>query len=151
MKVYVLRGGSGSGKSTWAQKHGDIIVSADSFFLDENEVYQFDFDKLGEAHDEAFRKFLRYIQNPPASAQELRLVVDNTNTRIYECAPYVMAAETYGHDVKVMTLCYDPIEAFKRNIHESSLDVCMKQHVRLMEESNRIPSWWEHEFILADG
>ena len=158
MKVTILRGGSGCGKSTWAQRHGDIIVSTDHWFLDENKVYKFDVAKLGEAHAETFKKFIKFCQEPPFGgvwnkkddASDVHLVVDNTNTRVAEFAPYAQVAASYGHDVQILTFVYDPLPAFKRSTHGASLSVCMHQYLTMMRESDNIPPWWKHEFIFAD-
>jgi hypothetical protein len=156
MKVFILRGGSGSGKSTWAQQYGDIIISTDFFFLDENKNYKFNPSRIGEAHAETFKKFIGFCQNPPRGGtwgedgKDLILVVDNTNTSIAEFAPYAQVAASYGHEVQILTFVYDPLAAFNRNIHGVSLTICMLQHMRLMRETSFIPSWWKHEFIVAD-
>ena len=86
MKVYILRGVSGSGKSTEAMRlasnNKDIICSADDYFM-KNGEYKFDPSKLGEAHGECLAKFRALVK---AGAETI--IVDNTNTQWWEIRPY---------------------------------------------------------------
>lgn len=99
MRVTILRGISGSGKTTWANAYANqaLIVSTDHFFLQEG-VYQFDPLKLAEYHERCFREFLEGIL-----AHAEWIIVDNTNISAWEYAPYVLAGRAYGYEVELRT------------------------------------------------
>jgi len=157
MKVYILRGGSGAGKSTWISKNlpGAMVFSADKFFEKDGE-YMFDVKKLNEAHGWCLRNFVNCCDtlsesNHPANNPGNDVaVIDNTNTRLVEFASYATIAQAYGHELQVITFIYDPVAAFKRNTHGTPLKVCMAQHQRLAEETKLIPPWWNHDYALWD-
>jgi predicted kinase len=147
--VVIPRGGSGSGKSTWARRHfpDGKVVSTDKFF-EQTDDYVFSKDLLPEAHRWCFRQFDACIQKPPLGLTHL--IVDNTNTRIDEYSAYVLAAESYGHAVKIVTFVYDPVAAYKRNVHDTPLSFCMRQWLDLQEGSAQMPARWDHDYALWD-
>ena len=84
MNIFILQGVSGAGKSTYANRllgesPEGAIVSADECFMVGGR-YQFDPSKLGEAHSEC--------KSP--------IIVDNTNARVDEIAPYYAIGEACG-------------------------------------------------------
>lgn len=112
MKVIILRGISGCGKSTWAEEHvpqDGVIVSADHFFIQPNGTYAFDAAKLHEAHVACFRKFLD-AQEQHAST----VIVDNSNIQLWEFFPYFIAAHARRYDVELLTFRCDPETAIAR-------------------------------------
>ncbi len=97
-KMYIMRGVSGSGKSTRAKQlqGSGAIFSTDDFFM-EGEEYKFDPVKIVEAHKwnqrrvwDAARKGIDPI------------VVDNTTTQGWEAKPYVVIAMTEGYDIDIV-------------------------------------------------
>lgn len=121
-EVFVMRGPSGSGKSTLARDllHRRLaesgvsgvdgqawlsrafMFSTDDFFagLDAEtgrEVYSFDFKALKRNHEQN--------QARCALAMELGvspLVIDNTNTQLWEMRPYVELAQQHGYRVEIV-------------------------------------------------
>lgn len=91
--VIILRGISGSGKSTFADFVGGVNCCADDFFLKEGR-YQFDPSKLKDAHEFCFNKFLKALHEG-----EERIVVSNTNTQAWEFERYKNEAEKFGYTV----------------------------------------------------
>lgn len=145
-RVIVLRGLSGSGKSTVALQHaanvpGAIIVSSDAYFMVGGE-YKFDFDKLNEAHGSCFRAFMAAIEN-----EAPLIIVDNTNARAVEIAPYMLAGGAYGYDCSVLTVACDPEVAAARNVHNTPRDIVMEMAERLKAEP--LPPWWKNGEILS--
>jgi predicted kinase len=139
MKVIVFRGLPGSGKSTLIEKEfGDVpVVSADHFFIGKDGVYRFDPALIGKAHGACFRRFIQLIE------RDLDLiVVDNTNTTEVEVAPYMLAAQAFGYEAKVVTVTCDPKIAAARNTHGVPEEVVLKMAVSL---SKPLPPWWEQE------
>ena len=97
MKVmFVMRGVSGSGKSTVARKLADkfdaVIASQDDYFMEDG-VYHFNYLKLSEAamycYDTAFQ----------AVMEGRSVVVDNMNLLKSYYSPYVMMAQHQGYKV----------------------------------------------------
>jgi len=96
----------GSGKSTEAKRimrtHSVIrerveIVSADTYFMNENGDYAFNPKGLGEAHAECFRDACDY-----ATRGVDCIIVDNTNLTNVERAPYYQLGVAFGYKVHMV-------------------------------------------------
>lgn len=143
MQVIIMRGVPGSGKSSYiSRKCPDAFVcSADNFFMNPNEsgelVYQFDAKQLNDAHSACFLAFR------DACARGMRkVVVDNTNTRLFEMSPYVMLARSYGYKIKVVH-CTGRLEACaQRNVHGVGF-TSIKRMSETFEPTP--PFWWAEE------
>jgi energy-coupling factor transporter ATP-binding protein EcfA2 len=161
--VVVLRGVSGSGKSTLAEKlleacPGDgARISADDHFyrLDKatkSYVYDFKPAELSIAHAKCLRDFTRWVQCSPradlghpldvGTPSEL-VVVDNTNTTVAECAPYMALAAAYGWEAVLVTLDVAPETAGPRNVHGVSLEGVEVQDFRLHKGNESLPPFWD--------
>lgn len=168
MKVIVMSGVSGSGKSTYARKLLGLdseyylglctraqgpraLVSADLYFMNPSDEYVFDRAKIGEAHAECFRNFIELLQKNRFTT----VVVDNTNTTVEEIAPYMAGAAAYGYEAEIVTVCpeFATDSYFKlcaaRNAHGVPLDVIVQQHLRIYQR--RLPNRWKHKQIVLDG
>ena len=134
MKVTILRGISGAGKTTWTKANAAsaTIVSADHYFMKDGE-YRFDVQKLQENHNRCFRDFMDAILK-----QESWIVVDNTNISTWEYSPYVLAAESYGYEVELLTFLCSPELATsrKQQVHADKVYSLSK---RLDEETRTMP------------
>ena len=151
MNIYILRAGSGAGKSTWTKtNHPNAnVFSADTFFMVDGE-YKFDPTKLGEAHGKCLRDFIDFCQKmSPEASYQITAIVDNTNTTLSEFGPYAQVAQVYGHSVQILTFLYDPVLAHSRNTHGTPLKACVDMHSRLMEHTKLIPPWWKHDYVNA--
>lgn len=93
MRLYVLIGAPGSGKSTWASGLGAVVCSADDHFIEDGQ-YRFDPRLLGDAHAACFRKAVE-----ACGARATNIVIDNTNTTAVEISPYVALGQAYGYEV----------------------------------------------------
>lgn len=109
--MIIMRGVSGSGKSTWVRQHYPeaVVVSADDFFVLPSGERKFDPEKKGEAHQSCWRRFHEAL-----TAKKLLIVVDNNNITAWEIAPYVLPAQALGYEVQILTLLVDPETAIKR-------------------------------------
>lgn len=117
--MVIMRGLPGSGKSTLAVAVATlgqgVPFSTDDFFVGGDGVYRFDPAKLVEAH----------AWNQGRVREALRgdgpVVVDNTNIRLWEMAPYVAMADEAGWAVEVATplteWARDAAECARRNSH----------------------------------
>lgn len=114
-KVIILRGISGSGKSTYCKTHfpDGLVVSADNFFIDEYGIYRFNPANLGAAHSTCFQQFVRGILNDEVKT----VIVDNTNTTLWEFKNYVDFAMINEDEIQVIRLVVSPEIAAARNQH----------------------------------
>lgn len=130
--VIILRGLPGAGKSTYAEAYEDpFVVSADNFpgLYDEN--MQIDFSKLGRAHEWCFRKFCLALDKAvgyrdcewAAGSVPTEIVVDNTNVKISELAPYYAYARRHRMHVYIVHVQSEAsLEALaSRNTHNVPL------------------------------
>jgi len=136
MKLFVLRGISGSGKSTKAKElmrgiNNAIKCSADDYFM-RNGNYEFNAKLLGQAH--------AWCRGKCAAAMELGaelIVIDNTATRKSEYADYVTMAEEAGYEVEIVKVGQLDDASLKiyanRNKHGVSIEVIRKQAARYEE------------------
>lgn len=158
--VIVMSGVSGSGKTTHAlklmaeyeemraiTKRTDPIydcrkVSADDHFYDLDGKYKFDPSQLSEAHGACFRNFINALRD----STEL-VIVDNTNTTAVEIAPYMLGAQAFAYEVRIVVMRLDDdnlkfsiAECAKRNKHGVSIYTINRQDFNMVQ-SNFPPHW----------
>ena len=133
-RVTIMIGIPGSGKSTLARMLHGSIVSADNFHLDKDGQYNYRHELAGQAHLWCLETFIRLLEKG-----ERHIIVDNTNTRNFERAPYVQMAKLYGYVVEFMKMSASPEEAHERCVHGLSLEQVQAMHDRMEE----LPSYWE--------
>jgi predicted kinase len=143
MKVKILCGVSGSGKSTYIKNHfpDADVCSADHFFLTDEGDYLFDPRKLPQAHAKCLRDFVYLVSTTP-HGDRVPVVVDNTNTTVGEVAPYAALALAYGHDLEIIIVQAEPGMAHSRNTHGVPVQGVMGQHNRLVKLADQLPPWW---------
>lgn len=138
-KVTIMRGIPGSGKSTWICNNTlGKTVSADSWFLREDGSYGFDKEQLPHAHNWCLRQFLAYLYDGVT-----HIIVDNTNIRVYEIAPFYRLAETFGYNVEIIWLVCDPVKAFQRNIHGVPIELVKSMAISF----EPLPPWWNVRIV----
>ena len=141
MKVFVMQGAPGSGKSTWVfdqMTDKSIVLSADHFFyrmerlkinpptysgltrrdfniLRGEGVYEFDPMGLGQAHAMCLNGFRRLLAEPGTVDQ---LFIDNTNIDRAEAAPYMAHAMSSGHETKLVRVLTPLDDCIHRNTHD---------------------------------
>lgn len=132
--IYIMRGIPGSGKSHKASTLNVRIVSADSYFTNQNGEYKFNPHKIVSAHNECIREFLRNID------MNIDMVVDNTNIHPWEISPYISLANAYNHEYEIINISC-PVElAIKRNKHNVPENV-----IRRMDNDLKVitlPPFW---------
>lgn len=91
--LYIIRGVSGSGKTTFASTLGCEVASADDFFMVDGE-YRFDPKKLPKAHE-----YCRVLVCGWMVDGESVIAVANTFTQDWEMEPYYIMAKDFGYTV----------------------------------------------------
>lgn len=153
MKVVILCGASGSGKSTWAStNHPDaIVVSSDHYFIGGDGVYRFDPSKLGAAFGACHRAFTEYVQTKTAPV----VVVDNTNTTLVEIAPFVAVARAYGIEPEIRVWHTWPVagtpeyeKTMRRNTHGVPVGTVTAMRASLINAINNWPPFWPKPVLM---
>jgi len=145
MKVLIMRGISGSGKSTYANniaKQSDkaIICSADNFWIDDVGNYNFDRNRLSEAHAWCYAHFVGTLTT---NYHDI-VIVDNTNTQLSEIAPYIAHANYHNADIEIVRCVCPHEEAAKRNVH----GVPAKTVESMQKRMQSLPRHWPKETIV---
>ncbi len=123
-KLILMRGLSGSGKSTKAESFGGKVFSTDDFFMVDGE-YQFDFSVIAQAHQwNELRTFNAMENGTPV------VVVDNTNTQFWQMKSYVKKAIELGYEIEFALpetpWAWDVAELTKRKSHGVPEEVISK-------------------------
>jgi len=154
-KVYILRGVSGSGKSTFARTLSDnrVILSSDDFWTLGGTDYKetFDFKKLGEAHAWNLRRYIDFLTGVMFVPGDFDIIVDNTNTTIAEIAPYYAVAQAFGVPTEIISLDTDPKVAFERNVHGVPEAAHRRQTDNFRRNTSQIPSYWNHRIVHGNS
>jgi predicted kinase len=151
--VVIMRGTSGSGKSTYAKAQipePKIILSSDDYWTRGGGDYKenFNVEKLGAAHAWNLRRYIDCLSFESRTREnDLTVVIDNTNTSIAELAPYYAVAQAFQVPVEIVTLMVDPKIALARNVHGVPLNAHSAQYSRLVDNTPLIPRWWKHSII----
>jgi predicted kinase len=136
MKVTILRGASGVGKSTYINNHckdNSVIVSADHYFLTLNPEtkepeYIFNPALLPQAHSRCLNIFIDLLNK-----KFNNIVVDNTNICTWEYKNYLDLALNNGYEVKIVEFDVKYISTIetlaKRNVHKVPAEVISKMLV----------------------
>jgi predicted kinase len=103
-----MQGLPGSGKSTMAKMIADkvegIIFSTDDFWYQGgNGLYDFDVDKLRQAHLWNQRRTIKEMQ----AEDSADIIIDNTNITRKEALPYIVMAGIYEYEVQVVRVQVD--------------------------------------------
>ena len=109
MKIEILQGISGAGKSTYADSRKDAMVCSADYFWRGAKMQP---HLLPEAHRYCFRGFMGEVlrKNP-------YVIVDNTNLMAETVSPYYLAGDAYGYEVEIVRFNVSPEVAAERNVH----------------------------------
>jgi predicted kinase len=123
--VIILRGLPGAGKTTLAETimigREAVHCEADQYFTQPDGTYQFNSEKLFDAHEQCRKKFHEAIER----SVEL-VIVSNTSTMEWEMAGYLELAEQFGY--RVFSLIVENRHGGK-NVHD-----CPEEKVEIMRD-----------------
>jgi hypothetical protein len=120
MKLYIIRGLPGTGKTTLAHELGVYVYEADDYFLKDGE-YIFDITKLADAHN-----FCKRNVELAMESQLGPIAVANTFTRQWEIDPYRALANKYKYEVTEITLS----GKIHGNLHNVPVQSILAMHKR---------------------
>lgn len=131
--LIVMRGLPGSGKSYLAEKlaeeTGASIYSTDNWFTNGVGEYVFDGSKLGEAHEAT-----QTAVGEAMARGESTIIVDDTNTRFWEMAPYFQLAGAYRYTVETRIpdtdWAWDVEVCSRRNTHGAPIEAIRRMAER---------------------
>jgi predicted kinase len=153
MKIILLMGIPGSGKSTYTKNLSGVVkvCSADHWF-ERSGVYTFNPSELGKAHGDCLWQYADVLRSNDDllswgySHGDKRvpeiLVVDNTNTTALELAPYVALAQAYNVEYEIRVFNCTPEESFQRNTHDVPLSSCQRMYDRMQQTLKNFPYHW---------
>jgi predicted kinase len=140
-KMTILRGISGSGKSTKASNMSGTVVSADHYFIQKNGEYVFNGKELGIAHEDCKQKAREAI------SRRENVIVDNTNTMLWEMIDYISMAKEAEMELEIVDIfdggCSDE-ELAERNKHGVPLESIKDMRARYehdLDSASPIPPW----------
>jgi predicted kinase len=135
--LVLMRGVSGSGKSTYVVAHypGAEIYDTDSH-LTVDGVYTFDLARIPAIHD----RLLVDVRGALRRKAPL-IVVDKCNLSLTAYGPYLRLARLYGYSVTVVTLSVDPLAAYQRGVHGAPARVIATAAESLRRGDRGLPSW----------
>ena len=118
MKVlYIIRGLSGSGKTTIAEALSPHVFSADDYFTDSEGNYHFDPSELGDAHTDCQESVETAMGKAGNGLGWHTIAVANTFSQAWEAKPYFELAEKYSYSPFVIE-CQNNFQ----NIHNVPLE-----------------------------
>lgn len=152
-RAIIMRGCSGSGKSTFVKNHFPKakVFSSDDFWMKDGK-YEFDIKRLGEAHAWNLRNFVTAVimaefNRASGIEEDVTLVVDNTNTTVAEFGPYYAVAAAYGLETEIISLDVDEDVAHPRNQHNVPQTTVHAQRRNFVAGTSQIPKYWKHKLI----
>ncbi|XP_060102265.1 NEDD4-binding protein 2 [Heteronotia binoei] len=119
--LVLLRGVPGSGKSYLARSllednPGGSILSTDDYFYTKSGQYQFNADRLSEAHEWNWKRAKEEFEK-----RVTPIIIDNTNIQAWEMKPYVALSQQHKYKVIFREpdtwWKFKPKELERRNIH----------------------------------
>ena len=122
--LILIRGVSGSGKTTFGELFGAAVLSADEYFMKDGK-YEFNATKLPQAHkwcQDAVK--LRMEASPETRS---KIVVANTFTTEWEMKPYFDMAKKYGY--RVFSVIVENRHG-GTNVHDVPAETLVKQKSR---------------------
>lgn len=135
----IMRGVPGSGKSHFVrQNFADAVVLSTDYWFMVDGVYVFDRSKLGEYHNETLQGFVTALMTGYS-----QIVVDNTNIKVWEIAPYYRLAECFDYEVEIVYIMSDPALCKNRNTH----GVPAETIDRMFASIEPLPQFWHQRII----
>lgn len=139
MKTIILVGLPGAGKTRYARTRYPLanLVSADHYLMEQGR-YVFDPKRLLFAHNKCLQKFTEMV----VVRHDGPIIVDNTNLKQRDIAPYVGLSLAYGREVEVVWFHVRPEVAAQRNLHGVGVEFCVRAERRFQSLLRNFPKEW---------
>ena len=127
--LILVRGVSGSGKSTFAEEFlypTSLIISTDDFFMNDGN-YEFNSEFLSDNHKKCIDSVEDYMKDNYNYEAISNIVVHNTFTMAWEIEPYKELADKHGYNF--FTIIVENRHK-STSIHEVPEDIVLKQRER---------------------
>ena len=123
MNLYILRGVSGSGKSTFSKRIKNATIHSTDYYFYKNGIYIFNKKKLRDFHQKNFEEFKNSIKR-----KKRNIIIDNTNL-VYEFVkPYIKEAKKNNYRVILVDFIPKGRELhYEKNIHKVAKRVIKNQ------------------------
>lgn len=151
MQVIIMRGITGSGKSTWIERNLVMrerkfitICSADHHQMVDGK-YEYKPENAINAHKTCYLDFLKFCRDPAGT--EI-LVVDNTNTSLWELSPFYRLAEALDLPVKVVRCLCSFETARARSVHGVPDSTIWHMFQNIMEV--RLPLHYKEQIVCTE-
>lgn len=141
MKVYLVIGCYGSGKTQWIGENldGESVFSADGF-VDAGSTLTGS-EKIAKASAELLRRYTARVADEWFKRNET-VVVDAPLCSAIELAPFVALAQAYEHELNIVCMRCAPDVAFARSRRICPIETIEFQVAKLVELIDRYPPWW---------
>lgn len=141
-KLLIMRGPSGAGKDYWISHNAPNakIISTDNYFMVNGE-YKFDITRLAEYHNYTLRDCVAHLQIGTPF-----IVINNTNTRVFEIAPYYRLGEAFGYEVEIVWIIAHPDKCkahTQHNVPPQNID-------KMFFQAEPLPDWWNVTVVIND-
>ena len=97
--LFIIRGVSGAGKTTFAKTISPIVVEADQYFTDDKGNYIFDGSKIKLAHEYCRAQTETWMIMEDDQINTSKVAVSNTFTQEWEMQPYFELAKKHGYKI----------------------------------------------------
>ncbi len=146
MKVYLMRGLPGVGKSFWVRKNlpTATVLSTDDLMTTLDGKYDFQKDLLPRYHNQILARYIQILSTDERSHIE-SLVVDNTNIRLFELAPYYRVAEALCHEVEIVWVQAALATCVERNVHGVPPETLQAMACSF----EAVPPWWKTRIVMG--
>lgn len=144
MKVWIMRGIPGCGKDTFIERelkqYDPIVICADDEHTF-NGKYEYRKERAEAAHNACLQTFVSLTIGRATTS----LVINNTNIRMFEIAPYYRLAQAFGYEVQIFQFLCPPELGFRRNVHNVP-----RETIEMMARSmDPLPSFWNVTYIVS--
>lgn len=151
MRVLILRGPCGVGKSPFAQKilrlyeRDSVQIFSATDYFENNKIYEFKEEGLRDAHRKCMRSFLETIQRKHESPNAF-LIVDNTNISSWEISPYYAVSDAYGVAPIIVNFTAnmaDSVRLSHDSVHGVTQEKILQQIRRMYNQEKSFPEHWQ--------
>lgn len=141
MKVYLVIGCYGSGKTQWIGENlRDASVFSTDNLLDAGSILA-DSSKVAKTNAELLRRYTNRVADEWFNRNET-VVVDAPLCSAIELAPFVALAQAYEHELNIVCMRCAPDVAFSRSRRICPIETIEFQVAKLVELIDRYPPWW---------